>query len=232
MGVRLHELAHPLVVRAQQTPEKVRTGGAERVVSLSDRTWFKVKTSAWRGVAADLGLASGGIPQRWWIGAAGNRSADSPQHDFYARLSTEAHAGGSNSCSTDFLLPSDWDDGRLLAEAGLFAITVIHNQVRQAAVESLLNSDIRGFNVGDRNVRVRLRMLADGEVYLAIGATGSIDVPFMTTLLSAIPGISASDWLPEPSERLGLDLAPGEILWSALIDASTQATLIKEVTQD
>lgn len=232
LAVRLHDMEHPIVIRAQQVPDKVRSGGAERVVSLTDRTWFKVKTSTWRAVASEIGRAPDGIPQSWWIGAAGTRAADSQQHDFYDRLSAEAHAGGAKTCSTDFLLPNSWDEMRLLAEAGVFAISVLHNRVRQAAAESLLNGDVRAFDIGDRNVRVRLRMLDDGQVYLAIGATGSIDVPFLTTLLSAIPGISADDWLPEPSEQLGIELAPGEILWSALIDASTQATLISEAQQD
>ncbi|MDP3208826.1 MAG: hypothetical protein Q8M65_06730, partial [Rhodoglobus sp.] len=100
------------------------------------------------------------------------------------------------------------------------------------AGESLLNGDIRSFDVGDRNVRIRLQLLHDGEVYLAIGATGSIDVAFMTTLLSAIPGVATNDWLPEPSERLGFVLARGEILWSAMIDSDTQAKLLADLSSE
>ncbi|MEO6115864.1 MAG: hypothetical protein ABIP33_05720 [Pseudolysinimonas sp.] len=63
-------------------------------------------------------------------------------------------------------------------------------------------------------------------MYLAIGATGSIDVTFMVTLLSAIPGVTSDDWAPEPSPLLGLQLAPGEILWSTILDAPAQAQLL------
>ncbi|MDF1603517.1 hypothetical protein [Nocardioides sp. YIM 152315] len=42
LGVRLEEIDHPIIVSAQTVPEQRDAGGAERVVSLTDRVWFKV----------------------------------------------------------------------------------------------------------------------------------------------------------------------------------------------
>lgn len=232
LGTLLHELEHPLVMRAQQVPERARAGGAERIRSLTDRIWFKVKTSSWRGATGELDHVAEGISQTWWIAAAGERQDDSAQHDFYARISAAAHLNGPKSCSTDFLLPNDWDRRRLIAEAAVLAERVLRMHVQIAAGESLLNGDIRGFDVGDRNVRIRVQMLDDGEVYLAVGATGSIDASFMTTLFSAIPGLTGGDWIPEPSDALSFESAPGEILWSALIGAETQQALLAQARRD
>lgn len=232
LGHLLHELEHPVIMRAQQIPERERGGAAERVRSLTDRVWFKVKTADWRAAVAKLPRPIEGIPQDWWIGAAGPRTADSAQHDFYARLKADAFAGGRKTCSTDFLLPTPWDSNRLLAEAAVKAERVIRQHVREAAGQSLLNGDVRGFDVGDRNVRIRVKMLADGQAYLAVGATGSVDAAFMVVLLSAIPGVDQSDWMPEPSEGLGVEPAPGEVLWSTMVPAATQQTLLADARRD
>lgn len=207
-------------------------GSAEKIRSLTDRAWFKVKTSTWRGAAGLLDPIAQHLNQSWWIAAAGPRVDDSDQHDFYSQIEAEAHAAGPNSCSNSFLLPVDWDKQRLLAEAAVRAERVIREQVRLAAGESLLNADIRGFDVGDRNVRVRVQMRGDGEVYLAIGATGSIDVTFMTTLFASIPGLTSADWMPEPSAVLGFVPAPGEILWSAMITPEVQQELLDLAERD
>lgn len=208
LGVRLSDLDHPLVAKAQHVPAETRSGGAERVRALTDRVWVKVKTSQWRGVAADLGTE---LPdealrfnQKWWLAAGGIRQADSSQADFYAQLSDSAHRAGPHSCSTDYLLPAKWDIDRLLAEAAINAQSLLEGLVCTAAAESLLNSDIRSFVFGDRDVRVRVKIQADGQAYIAIGATGSLDVTLFVALVSAIPGVPADDWLPEPRGGLGI----------------------------
>lgn len=48
LGVRLEESDQPVIVNAQAVPEQRDAGGAERVVALTDRVWFKVKTSDYR----------------------------------------------------------------------------------------------------------------------------------------------------------------------------------------
>ena len=230
LGLRLSDINHPLIAKAQQVPDEVASGGAERVRALTDRVWFKVKTGIWRGAASDL---RDELPEDalrldawWWLGAGGTRQADSAQHDFYVHLSDAAHRHGAHSCSTDYLLPSTWDINRLVGEAAVNAQLVVERVVRTAAVESLLNSDIRGFMFGDRDVRVRIKVQEDGQAYIAIGATGSLDVAFFVVLMSAIPGVPMGDWLPEPEGGLGIEPAPGEVVWSAMLSAEAQAELL------
>ena len=78
LGVRLEEIDQPVIVSAQAVPEQRDAGGAERVVALTDRVWFKVKTSDHRAAATELhgtDLPEWVRPSRggWWIGAAGRR---------------------------------------------------------------------------------------------------------------------------------------------------------------
>lgn len=230
LGTRLSDVEHPLLGKAQQIPAGVLVGGVERVRALTDRSWYKVKTGQWRGIASDL---ADDLPhealqlhQFWWLGAGGTRQADSAQRDFYAQISDAAHRSGPRSCSTDFLLPTEWDIKRLVAEATVSAQAVIEDLVRTAAAESLLNSDIRCFVFGDRDVRVRIKVHDDGQAYVAIGATGSLDTTLFVALLSAIPGVPLDDWLPEPDGGIGIKPAPGEVIWSAMFSAEAQAELL------
>jgi len=222
LHVLLHELEHPLILKAQAIPAQVGSGGGERIRSLADRVWFKVKTASYRGAAGQIPPLTH-IAHTWWLTAGGDRAADSPQHDFYAVLAARAGANGGS----DFLLPTDWDRDRLLAEAAELSTTIVQNTVVMAAAESLTEGEVVAFAVGDREVRVRIRMLHDQRVYLAIGATGSLDVTFLTVVLSAIPCLSPDDWMPEPSDELGFDPAPGEILWSAMITHECQQELLR-----
>lgn len=230
LGTRLSDIVHPLIVKAQQVPAQVAGGGGEHIRALTDRRWVKVKTGVWRGAVTDMHAdAPESIAQFdswWWLGAGGTRRADSAQSDFYAQLAEAAHSAGPHSCSTDDLLPADWDVKRLIAEAGVNAQLVIEQLVRRAAAESLLNSDIRGFVVGDRDVRVRISVRDDGQAFVAIGATGSLDPKFFVALVSALPGIPVEDWLPEPEGGLAIVPMPGEVVWSAMFSADAQQTLL------
>jgi len=235
----LSELEHPLIVRAQALPALVATYAAERIRSLTDRVWFKVKTGTWRGAAGnvqDLDEDSRALLEEceawWWLTAAGPRQNDSPQRDFYARLDVEAHATGPNTCSTDFLLPGPWDIKRLTAELALAVATEVPRLVRQAAALSMRHGDIRGFTAGPADVRVRVRMLGDGQVYLAIGSIGVTDPDLFALLLSAFTGLTVEDWLPEPGPYLHVEPAPGEILWSTLLSTDAQRALLDDAPDD
>lgn len=226
LGVLLHELEHPLVMKAQQVPEQHRSRAAERILSITDRVWFKVKTRDWRGAAGELERVAPSLDQTWWLTAAGRRADDSRQHDFYSRLSAELHRKGKNTCDSSPLSPSDWDVARLEAEAATKAARLVRHLTRTAACESLRNGDIRGFEIAGHDIRVRLSIHRDGEAYVAIGSTGGADAALLTTVLSAIPGLTEPDWMLEPSETLGLTTMPGEIMWSAMISAEHQEELL------
>lgn len=237
LDVPLSELDHPLLLRAQALPTLVAAQSAERIRSLTDRIWFKVKTGTWRGAAGEIqDQLDDDTPSllescdaQWWLAAAGPRQDDSPQRDFYARLDLEAHSGGPNSCSTDYLLPEAWDVNRLKAELALGVSTIIPQLVRRAAALSMRHGDIRGFGAGPTDVRVRVRMLDDGQVYLAIGSTGVTDPDLFALLLSAFAGLTVEDWLPEPGPYLHVQPAPGEILWSTILSIDAQRALLDEL---
>ena len=67
-------LGHPLVNRAQRIPAEVSAGGAERIRALSDRVWFKCKTSVYRGAVTRLTAveaAGRGLPEEGRGGSHG-----------------------------------------------------------------------------------------------------------------------------------------------------------------
>jgi hypothetical protein len=116
----LEAIDHVLVRRAQQVPAEQAAGGAERILSLSDRLWYKVKSGRHRGAAtalsereaADVTTQIG----RWWLCAGGYRR-DGDRGEFYAALEAEARrCGGRNAPSTVHLLPGGWDWKRLAIE--------------------------------------------------------------------------------------------------------------------
>ena len=54
LGVVLSGLEHPLVGKAQRLPAEENAGRAETIKSLTDRRWYKVKVSSWRGAGGSL----------------------------------------------------------------------------------------------------------------------------------------------------------------------------------
>ena len=54
LGSRLEEMDQPVIVSAQAVPEQRDAGGAERIVALTDRVWFKVKTRDHRAAVTEL----------------------------------------------------------------------------------------------------------------------------------------------------------------------------------
>lgn len=217
----LHELTDPLIAKAQSVPHDVESGGGERIRTLSDRVWFKVKRARQRGACTQLTageLNALTISHPWWLGAAGTRSADS-RTDFYAELDIY----GKDSAE---LLPSEWDWRRLEAEAATLAVRVTRAAMQQAVSRALVSGDIIVVRLGERDVRIRIRVLPDGEAYLAISFVNSMETEFMVTVLDAIPGVDASDWQPEPTSPLHLELEPGEMIFSTLLSIDAQKFLV------
>lgn len=50
----LSDLDHPVVRKSQSVPDEVAAGGAERILSLTDRVWFKAKVQSFRAAVTRL----------------------------------------------------------------------------------------------------------------------------------------------------------------------------------
>jgi hypothetical protein len=244
VGIRLEDLDHGCVAAAQALPERHAANACERVAALTDRVWFKVKTSNHRGAATRLerGVVAdadddGTYHGQWWLGAAGYRKGDSAQDDFYDQLQAdcerrkrEANDAGANlkdSATTEHLLPSDWDARRLRAELGEHLRVAMKHHVREMAQLSLTSGNMITFEVNEYEVRVLIRADA-GETYLAVGTRGISDARFFALLLDSFrPMIAPEDWLPEPSEAaIGIVPQDDEIVFSALLSPEAAGTLM------
>lgn len=230
LGVPLNESTHPVVVRAQATPEQRDTGGAERVTSLTDRVWFKVKTSDHRAVATELrdGEVPGWIPASrgaWWIGAAGRRQNDSPQHDFYAGLKRECTSG--TAVSTDHLLPTEWDWKRLSAEQAVAWRREMKRMVISLIAMSLKTGHLAIAEFRSHRVMALVRAADGHEAYLAIVAEGVPDAQIIALLLDCVPGVDRDDWQAEPSSVAGMNPGPGEVIWSTLFPSEVASAILE-----
>lgn len=219
LGLRLEEIDQPIIVSAQAIPERREAGGAERVVALTDRVWFKVKTSDHRAAVTEL--RGDEIPDRvrpsrgaWWIGAAGRRQADSPHRDFYAMLQRECTIG--TAVSSHHLLPTDWDWKRLAAEHAVAWRRTMKRTVIQLVATSLKNGQLAVAEFRGHRVKALARGENSHEAYLAIIAEGVPDPQMFALLLDCVPGVAAEDWQPEPSPLAEMNPGSGEIIWSTL----------------
>ncbi len=230
LGMPLNEIADTVVASAQSLPEQLDAGGAERVVSLTDRLWFKVKTADRRAVVTELRAAEiaewispaqGG----WWIGAAGRRQNDSPQRDFYAVLQRECTIG--KTVSTNHLLPVDWDWKRLEAEQAVAWRREMKRMVIGMIASSIRSGDLAVAEFRKHRIKALVRAENGHETYLAIVAEGVPDPQLFALLLDCVPGVEAGDWQPEPSGLAEMDPASGEIIWSTLLPAEAAVAILE-----
>jgi hypothetical protein len=240
LSVRLSDIEEPLVMKAQMVPASLENGAATKIRALTDRPWYKVKTSDWRGAVGNMKAsmpeevveALAPLNQWWWLTAAGKRQDDSAQRDFYAQIEAAAFAAGRNTCDTDFLIPTDWDVRRLQAEAAYHALHTVQSLVRRAAAASLREHAVAGFTIGETDVRVRVSMLADGEVYMAVGATSVANPELFAIMFSSVRGVQDHEWIPEPGGAISIEPAPGEILWSTMLTPEVQQQLLFDADED
>lgn len=238
VDVDLSEIDHPLVVKSQIIPLAVASGGGERVLSLSDRVWFKVKVNDFRATAtrlSDTELETVGIDAsaRWWLGAAGRRRGGDHQ-DFYQSLAAELarHArGASSDVSSAHLLPRPVDRRRLLAESAYRIDAFFRHLVVSAIARSALGGGSCGV-ILDRDGIVEHDLCAkvhayDGESYLAISAEGFADDRMIALVLNAVPGVDPGDWAAEPSGVDGVEPKPGQITYSTIIPATALHHIIE-----
>jgi len=217
----------------QKTPDEVRAGGAETIRSLSDRIWWKCKTSSLRAIVTRLTtteLAALGVPEpaAWWGGAAGVRRDDSAS-DFYRQLEAEAlrHGRGTGKPNTSHLLPQQVDADRLKAETAALAVEATRTMVLGLIARSLLDGKAYAAILSEHIITALVRAEDGGEAYLAIAAEGFIQPRMIALILSAVPGLSKSDWQAEPGGVSDIEPKEGQIIWSTMIPPDIQARILE-----
>jgi hypothetical protein len=235
--IPLSGLDHPLIDEAQRLPAAYAAGAVERILSLKDRVWFKVKTSRWRGAstrlsaqeqpdssrsdeAAPLGMAP------WWLGAGGYRRDGDP-HDFYAALAATAE----RDRSSERWLPTPWDWNRFVLESAFAWERHIRLIVRELIARSLRSGDAYVAEF-EKYTLTALAKARDGETYLAIGAENAAHPKVFAVILNAVPGVSPSDWMPEPGGVAGLEPRLGEIIWSTILPPAVAARLLESFSDE
>lgn len=230
LGSPLEEIDVPIVVSAQAVPERRDAGGAERVVALTDRVWFKVKTGDRRAAVTELRAVE--LPEwvpasrgAWWIGAAGRRQADSPQRDFYAALQRECTTG--KTVASDHLLPSEWDWKRLAAEQAVAWRREMKRMVIGLIATSLKTGHLAIAEFRNHRIKALVQAGNGHEAYLAIIAEGIPDPEIFALLLDCVPGLAPDDWQPEPSPLAEMTPASGEIIWSTLFPSDVASAILE-----
>lgn len=222
LDVGLHALKHPLIEKSQGVPEQVDSGGAERIRSVKDRVWFKVKANDDRGGVAQLDEAEGDRFQgfKWWMGLCGKRVGDSQQHNFYDNLP---------ACSDEFL-PTERDQKRLVLETTYMFRQDLKRVARKATHLSLVTGKVAAIEIDGQPflIRARVRMMNSGETYISVGYTGASNPNFTAFVLDAFPGVSPNDWQVEPSSVVEIQPQPGELVYSALFPTEAQSELMDE----
>ncbi|GIG89451.1 hypothetical protein [Plantactinospora endophytica] len=223
----LDRVQHPLLGKASAQFAAPDTPH-ERVRTLDDQVFFKVKIQRWRGAV----WAEHVTP---WLVAAGRRESGSPD-DFYAALAATArtararyNAGHQAALPTDtysaYLLPNQDDRLRYRLEAGLRFIRTLEALIPDLVRASLHDghehtADLETFVLG-----VQVRADAGHETYVAIRITGSVPENITQIILDIVPGCEHGGWFPETAlpDR---GLQPNEQAWSNIMDTAAAAKLL------
>jgi hypothetical protein len=232
VDVPLPLVGHDLINEAQRVPDAHAAGGVERILVLSDRLWFKVKTGRWRGAATRLARSEGPADSSlaelasWWLGTGGYRREGSPE-DFYARLTATARRDGNS----DRWIPSNWDWNRLKIEAAYAWERKIREVVCQLIARSLRDGRAHQANLHDYTVTALAKATA-GETYLLVGTSNVADPRIFAVILNAVPGVDRDSWLPEPDRVEDLRPGPGEVVWSTILPPSAATDLLEAFADD
>jgi hypothetical protein len=225
-------ILHPLIVRMQRIPDEVAAGAGEPIRSLSDRLWWKCKTSELRGIVTRLTLAEAAARRlpgeaAWWAGAAGTRRNDSAS-DFYRLIEGEArrHGKGTGKPATSHLLPQQVDSERLAAEVAVLAVLATRRLVLDLVVRSFHDGRPHTAILSNHVVTALVCAQDGAEAYLAITAEGFIHPKMIAIILTAVPGVSSEDWQPEPGGVADIKPRSGQIIWSTLIPTEIQASIL------
>lgn len=238
----LQTLQHPLLAKAQSLPDERDAGGLQPVLSLKDREWWKVKAVHYRGAATEISdiwdsetpidlEAAKANGANWWVCKAGTRQEDSAD-DFYRLIqakakrlvSAEDKKRGRTTDTTSWL-PAARDLDRLKAETAARFVIDIRETVVGLIARSMRDGKVWRAEASGQSIAVVVRA-DDGEAYLAVGATGYYDEKIVAIMLDAVPGISADDWLVEPTKIRMIEPASGEVVFSAVIPPATQTEVL------
>lgn len=242
LDVPISDAAHPLITKAQSIPEELSAGGAEPILSLKDRQWWKVKITDFRGAVVHAGTPGElrqdeSLPSRaWWPAAAGHRKDDSATQDFYARLETESkRAGrGTGKVSTDHLLPTTKDYRRWQVELATRWVVELQQVVRHTIAMAAHWGKPHVAETDGYIFRAQVSVDSDGvgETYLAVSIEGFLNPRQIAVILDAIPGVHSDEWIAEPGDKLGITPGPGQLVYSTLLEAKALAALLDEADGD
>lgn len=224
----LHEVAHPVIEKAQRTPAEVASNSAERIKALSDWVWFKQRAGRYRSAITHL-PDSHKVAPGWWIGAAGQRSQGDAD-DFYSELQLAAErAAKGQEAATDSsgLLPNALDAKRLELEEALAATQQIRALVQRLVARSLRTGKIWTAELEQHEVSAHVKA-TDGSAYLIVCAEGFFNPPIIAVILDSIPGVPRDDWLAEPGGAVGIEPQPGQIIYSTMIDTDVQQWILSQ----
>ncbi|MGX1693753.1 hypothetical protein ACWIBQ_00015 [Microbacterium keratanolyticum] len=226
----LHETEHDLIAKAQRLPDETASGGAERVVAIEDRVWFKVKVGEYRGAGGRVTDVPEDIPPYWWLVASGFRRADSKDQDFYSALEAEcrrAAKGTAAVVNSDHLVPQDIDFRRWRTEQATLGVITLQRVVRELICRSAHSSGPVEATAQGQGLIAWVKS-QDGETYLAIATEGFLDPREVAVVLSAVPGMTADDWQIEPGEVLGIEPGVGQLVYSAMLPPETLAAMLDD----
>lgn len=226
----LHATEHDLIAKAQRLPDEFASGGAERVLAIDDRVWFKVKVGEYRGAGGHVGDVADDIPPLWWLAAGGLRRGDSKDQDFYSALEAEcrrAAKGTEATVNSDHLLPQEIDHRRWQAEQAALGVVALQRVVRDLICRSAHSSGPVEATAQGQGLIAWVKS-HDGETYLAIATEGFLDPREIAVVLSAVPGMTAGDWQVEPGEVLGITPGVGQLVYSAMLPPESLAAMLDD----
>jgi len=191
----------------------------QRIGSIDDRVFFKVKVQRWRGALWQNDPAQ-------WLCAAGLREAGSPD-DFYEDLATRcvewrkrynqnnSPPRTTNTCS-DPLLPTNLDQRRLDAEAlaaRAFAYKVgVPRLLRDALLTGVEQQDrIEGYVIA-----ILAQQRGEEGVYVGIAIQGAVSENNYSVILERVPGTTIDDWQVDKMPHR--DTRPNELVLSTMIE--------------
>ncbi|WP_402374564.1 hypothetical protein [Isoptericola rhizosphaerae] len=226
LEVALHDVDHPLVERAQDVPAQVEARSAERIISLTDRVWFKRRAGRWRGAVGEV-TDTDDVLSGWWLAAAGRRE-DGSLGDFYADLAATATRNGRGTGEPDsgWLLPEAADTRRLQLETTTRAVLAIRRDIRRLIARSVRSGHGWALELDQHRLLVEVR--CRDEAYLALGTDGFVDPRMIAVVLDSVPGIPSDAWQAEPAAVLGIQPGAGQIVYSTLLPADVQKALLEE----